>query len=124
LAERNGFSGHVPLDDGDKGVAGVISFSDPNGLAQRLRFRFEEWLTGYAHERHAFQSRQGYPLDLTNPRSFSEKICWRKIYDRNPLLPCVIDKYAVRKYVVDTLGERRAHSGRHHASREQQISPC
>jgi hypothetical protein len=88
----------------------VISFNDPNGLAQHLRFRFEEWLTGYAHERRAFQSRQGYPLDLANPRSFSEKICWRKIYDRNPLLPCVVDKYAVRKYVADTLGERRAHS--------------
>jgi hypothetical protein len=75
-----------------------------------LRFRFQEWLTGYARERRAFQSRQGYPLDLTNPRTFSEKICWRKIYDRNPLLPCVVDKYAVRKYVVATLGERRAHS--------------
>lgn len=86
----------------------MISFSDPNGVYQRLRFGFEEWLTGYARERHAFESRHGYPLDLANPRSFSEKICWRKIYDRNPLLPCVVDKYAVRKYVADALGERRA----------------
>ena len=80
----------------------------PNGLYQRVRFRFGEWLTGYANERRAFQSRHGYPLNLAHPRTFSEKICWRKIYDRNPLLPRVVDKYAVRKYVTEALGERRA----------------
>jgi hypothetical protein len=86
----------------------VISFSDPYGVYQRLRFRFGEWVTGYANERSAFQSRHGYPLNLAHPRSFSEKICWRKIYDRDPLLPRVVDKYLVRKYVIETLGERRA----------------
>ena len=45
--------------------------------------------------------------DLAHPRSFSEKICWRKIYDRDPLLPRVVDKYLARKYVIETLGERR-----------------
>ena len=29
----------------------MISFSDPNGLYKRLRFRFGEWVTGYANER-------------------------------------------------------------------------
>jgi hypothetical protein len=86
----------------------VISFKDPNGLYPRVRFRFGEWLTGYANERREFQSRHGYPLNLAHPRSFSEKICWRKIYDRNALLPRVVDKYAVRKYVTETLGQRRA----------------
>ena len=86
----------------------MISLSDPNSLYQRLRFRFGEYLTGYANERREFQSRHGYPLDLAHPRSFSEKICWRKIYDRNPLLPRIVDKYAVRKYVTEALGESRA----------------
>jgi TupA-like ATPgrasp len=85
-----------------------VSFKDPNGLYQRLRFRFGEYFTGYANERGAFQSRHGYPLNLAHPRSFSEKICWRKIYDRDPLLPLVVDKYLVRKYVTETLGESRA----------------
>jgi hypothetical protein len=86
----------------------MLSFRDPNGLYRRSRFRLSEWLNGYAGERSAFLSRHGYPLNLDTPRSFSEKICWRKIYDRNPLFPRIVDKYAVRKYVIEALGEREA----------------
>ncbi|MBI2055006.1 MAG: hypothetical protein HYT39_02825 [Candidatus Sungbacteria bacterium] len=50
----------------------------------------------------------GYPLDLKNPRSFSQRIVWKKIYDRNPLLPIVCDKYRVRQYIKDVLGEEEA----------------
>lgn len=67
-----------------------------------------EWLSGYEEERKTFLNRHGYPLNLDDPRSFSEKVCWRKIYDRNPLLPRIVDKYAVRKYVIESLGERVA----------------
>ena len=86
----------------------MISFSDPNGLYRRTRFRTSEWLSGYAKERNAFLSRHGYPLNLADPRSFSEKICWRKIYDRNPLFPHIVDKSAVRRYVIEALGEQEA----------------
>ncbi len=59
-------------------------------------------------EEAEFLSHHGYPLNLRNPRTFSEKLCWRKLYDRNPLLPVIVDKYAVRGFVARELGERRA----------------
>ena len=71
-------------------------------------FRMSEWMSGYKMERHYFSKTHGYPLDLKNPRSFNEKLCWRKIYDRNPLFPIIVDKIAVRKYVVERVGTERA----------------
>jgi hypothetical protein len=59
----------------------------------------------YVLEKKRFKRAHGYDLNLEQPMSFNEKICWKKIYDRNPLLPIAADKFQVRKYVSDTLGE-------------------
>jgi hypothetical protein len=71
-------------------------------------FHLLERLTGYRREKKAFKSSTGYRLNLKNPESFSEKVVWKKIYDRNPLLPVVADKYRVRRYVEDILGRKTA----------------
>jgi hypothetical protein len=52
-----------------------------------------------------FFRHHGYRLDLDNPRSFNEKIIWRKVFDRNPLLPSIVDKIAARDYVIEKLGK-------------------
>ena len=38
-------------------------------------------------------------LDLMNPKRFTEKIQWYKLYYKNELMPGCSDKYAVRDYV-------------------------
>lgn len=48
-----------------------------------------------------FRAKQGYPLDLEHPRTFSEKIQWIKLNDRNPLMPRCADKWSVRSYVEE-----------------------
>lgn len=45
-------------------------------------------------------------LDWKNPRSFNEKIQWLKVYDHNPIYAVYADKYAVRQYIADTIGEQ------------------
>ena len=62
------------------------------------------------HDRRLFEKRMGYRCDLRNPRTYSEKIFWRKLYDRNPLFPVVQDKFRVRDYLREVLGEDRAYS--------------
>lgn len=62
-------------------------------------------VTKYSRLRREFRKRVGYELNLESPKSFNEKICWKKIYDRNPLLPIVADKYKVREYVQSILGD-------------------
>jgi hypothetical protein len=43
---------------------------------------------------------------FTKPRSFSEKICSRMLFDRNPLLTLVSDKLSVRDYVAQKAGSQ------------------
>ena len=40
-------------------------------------------------------------LDLVNPRRFTEKLQWYKIYYRDLLMQQCVDKYEVRKYVEE-----------------------
>lgn len=44
-------------------------------------------------------------LHLKNPKTYSEKLNWLKIYDKNPLYTKLVDKYEVRQYVAERIGE-------------------
>ncbi|OCZ49437.1 ATP-grasp fold amidoligase family protein [Dehalobacter sp. TeCB1] len=44
-------------------------------------------------------------LDLKNPTTFNEKLQWLKLYDRRPEYTQLVDKYAVRRYIAETIGE-------------------
>jgi hypothetical protein len=44
-------------------------------------------------------------LDLDNPQTYNEKLQWLKLNDRNPLYTTLVDKYAVRQYIANTIGE-------------------
>lgn len=44
-------------------------------------------------------------LNLDNPKTFNEKLQWLKLYDRNPEYTNMVDKYEVKKYVADKIGE-------------------
>lgn len=48
----------------------------------------------------------GKKLNLNDPRTFNEKLQWLKLYNRKPEYTMMVDKYAVRKYIADTVGEQ------------------
>jgi hypothetical protein len=47
---------------------------------------------------------QGAFPRLFNPQTFNEKLCYRKIFDRRPILTRFADKHAARDYVAQRLG--------------------
>ena len=59
----------------------------------------------YPNLHRAFLRNQGYPLNLKNPQTHSERIVHKMINDRNPLIPLTLDKWKVRGYVRQKLGE-------------------
>ncbi len=61
-------------------------------------------LSDHYLEKKKFEDKHGYTLDLEEPQSFSQKVVWKKINDRNPKLPVLADKYKVKKYVRQKLG--------------------
>lgn len=52
-----------------------------------------------------FEKRVGYELNLDEPKSFNEKIMWSKLYYQDPLITKCCDKFAVKEYVKETIGE-------------------
>lgn len=44
-------------------------------------------------------------LELKHPKTFNEKLQWMKLYDRDELYTKLADKYLVREYVREKIGE-------------------
>ena len=54
---------------------------------------------------YKFKKYFGYKLDLEHPKTLNEKIQWLKINDRSNLHTICADKFLVRAYVKDKIGE-------------------
>lgn len=52
---------------------------------------------------YAYQDKK---LDLNQPVTFSEKLQWLKLYDRKSEYTMMTDKYKVREFVKNTIGEK------------------
>ena len=43
--------------------------------------------------------------DFEHPKNFNEKLNWMKLFDHNPLYTRMVDKYEVKRYVSEQIGE-------------------
>lgn len=48
----------------------------------------------------------GYKLNLEEPTTFNEKINWLKLHYHNPMITVCCDKYAVKEYAAQVIGEQ------------------
>jgi TupA-like ATPgrasp len=53
-----------------------------------------------------YKKRLGVAPNLINPKTFNEKVQYRKLHDRRPLLTLMVDKYGARDYVKGIIGEQ------------------
>jgi len=77
------------------------------GIGIKLHHQYRIYFVGeekFIRER--FKKRVGVLPNLENPLSFNEKINWLKLNDRTPLHTTCADKYAVREYVKEKVGEK------------------
>ena len=44
-------------------------------------------------------------INLTSPTTYTEKLQWLKLHDRNPLYTKMVDKYEAKEYVKNIIGE-------------------
>lgn len=63
------------------------------------------WMSDETFIKLVFKSTFGYELDLNNPTTFSEKIQWLKLYNRRPEYTMMVDKYRVREYIREKIGD-------------------
>lgn len=57
------------------------------------------WIPDKTMVKIQYRIQMGRKLNLENPKRFSEKLQWYKIYYRNPIMGKCVDKYEVREYV-------------------------
>lgn len=53
-----------------------------------------------------FPKYMGYPLDLENPKTFSEKLQWLKVNYRNPILTVMVDKHEAKHFIAERVGSQ------------------
>lgn len=52
-----------------------------------------------------FRIKLGKRLNLKQPTTFNEKMQWLKLYDRKPGYTTMVDKFRVREYIAEKIGE-------------------
>lgn len=53
-----------------------------------------------------YKRHMGKKLNLNSPKTLNEKLQWLKIYDKNPIYTRLADKYEVRQYIEEKIGNR------------------
>lgn len=53
-----------------------------------------------------FPKYMGYPLDLENPKTFSEKLQWLKINFRDPIQTEMVDKHEAKHFIAERVGNQ------------------
>lgn len=51
-----------------------------------------------------YRIRLGQKLNLDNPKTFTEKLQWLKLYNRKSIYTTMVDKYGVKKFISDLVG--------------------
>lgn len=64
------------------------------------------WMPDKPYLKLMYRATTGEKLDLKNPKTFSEKLQWLKLYDRNPLYTIMVDKVKAKEYVAKKIGEK------------------
>ena len=73
-----------------------------------LKVASKNWLNWMSDEKYIklmYRIKMGDRINLDNPRGYNEKLQWMKLNDRNPEYVKMVDKYEVKKYIADIIGE-------------------
>lgn len=74
-------------------------------ILEKIEYYKRHFVTPEKYIPKIFKKRAGYEPDLLNPKSFNEKLQWLKLHDKNPLYTTLVDKYEVKEYIAQIIGE-------------------
>ncbi len=81
-------------------------FNSVSSLVLTMLKLFGSWtLPDRLYLEWRFRLEMGIPLNLDDPKSYSDKLQWLKLYNRRPEYTRMVDKYEVKQYVSDLIGE-------------------
>lgn len=81
-------------------------FTEPEYRYDRLKERgYYNNLSDKAYIKITYKAVVGHKANLKKPTLLTEKLNWLKLYNHNPLYTKMVDKYEVKQYVSDLIGE-------------------
>ena len=83
----------------------ISLFSNPKNIAIGL-LHHAPFIKDDLYLRIKYRLEMGEKLNLKKPIKFQEKLQWLKLYNRQPEYTKLVDKYAVKEYVKDLIGEK------------------
>ena len=78
---------------------------DPLVLLDHLLEMYGRWIPDEIYLRLRYRLKLGRWPNLKNPKTFTEKINWLKLHNRRAEYTTMVDKYAVKDYVANIIGE-------------------
>ena len=84
----------------------IRAIKQPRYIGSKILYLLAHWIKNdewYVKMRYRLYV--GKKLDLNNPHTYNEKLCWQKLYDHNPLYTTMVDKYAAKEYVANIIGD-------------------
>lgn len=87
----------------------VTFFKHPSRIYKSLIYRLlnsiAQFLSDETYLKYRWYITFNKRLNLSNPKSYNEKLQWLKLNDRRNLYTKLVDKYEVKKYVKNIIGE-------------------
>ena len=89
---------HLIKEKAIKSPFGNLLYSNVRGVFEKIALaRF----TDEARIKTLYKKRFGREIDLKNPKTYTEKLQWLKLFYRNEKMPICTDKYEVHDYLTD-----------------------
>lgn len=83
----------------------LSKIKNPRLVASYIWRHLGGWIPDVPYLKVLFYIHMGKKLDLKNPKTFSEKLQWLKLYDRKSEYVKMVDKYAAKEYVAGIIGD-------------------
>ena len=77
----------------------------PRDIGKSLLHHFGGWLPDALYLKLMYYFQTGKRLNLKHPKTFNEKLQWLKLHNRKPEYSTMVDKYAVKDYVANIIGQ-------------------
>lgn len=79
---------------------------NPYKLIEKIIIRFPNIFPDKLYLQLLYRSKIGHWINWKKPKTFTEKIQWLKIYNRQQEYTMMVDKYEAKKYVANIIGEK------------------
>ena len=83
----------------------IFYLKTPSILFVVLLFKINKFLPDTLYLKLLYWLTMKKRLNLSNPKTFNEKLQWLKLYDRKSIYTIMVDKFSVKQYVADRIGE-------------------